>query len=74
LQTVRLANTHGGDVNEQQSGDDVDGRSRERRQQDRLLESEARRESWLTRLLRHRWLANGRPNPRGTPDDSHKEG
>jgi hypothetical protein len=61
-------------VNEQQSEDEVDGRSRERLQQDRLLEREARRESWLTRLLRHRWLANGRPNPRGTPSDPHNEG
>jgi hypothetical protein len=39
------------------------GRSGEREQQDALLEREARRESWLTRLKRHRWFAKGRPPP-----------
>jgi hypothetical protein len=40
-----------------------EGRSRERVQQDRLLEREARRESWLARLWRNRRLAKGRPTP-----------
>lgn len=40
-----------------------DGRSRERVRQDRLLEREARRESWLARLWRNRRLAKGRPTP-----------
>jgi hypothetical protein len=75
LQAVQAAErAHGGDVNEQQSSDDNDGRSRERRQQDRLLEREARREPWLTRLLRHRWLAKGRPNPGAARDESGREG
>jgi hypothetical protein len=39
------------------------GRSSEREQQDALLEREARRESWVARLMRHRWLAKGRPHP-----------
>jgi hypothetical protein len=37
------------------------GRSRERVQQDAMLEREARRESWITRLKRYRWFAKGRP-------------
>lgn len=64
--------THEGDMNDEQSQEEVDGRSRERRQQDGMLEREARREPWLTRLWRHRWLAKGRPNPGGEPDDSQK--
>jgi len=50
-----------------------EGRSRERVQQDRLLEREARRESWLTRLWRNRWLAKGRPTPRNRGADSGNE-
>jgi hypothetical protein len=45
------------------------GRSRERVQQDALLEREARRESWLTRLMRSRWFAKGRPEPGNTRGD-----
>jgi hypothetical protein len=41
-----------------------EGRSRERVQQDQLLEREARRESWVARLWRNRRLAKGRPAPR----------
>lgn len=59
-------------MSEQPSNEDIDGRSRERRQQDRMLEREARRESWLTRLLRHRWLANARPNPREIRDGNER--
>jgi hypothetical protein len=44
------------------------GRSPERIQQDRLLDREARRESWLTRLLRQRWLEKGRPKPGNSGD------
>ena len=46
------------------------GRSRERADQDQLLDREARRESWLTRLRRHRWFNKGRPEPgnRGNRD------
>jgi hypothetical protein len=69
----RQHRAHGGEVSEQQSEEDNDGRSRERRQQDRMLEREARREPWLTRLLRHRWLAKGRPNPGGARDESGSE-
>jgi hypothetical protein len=39
------------------------GRSDERADQDRLLDREARRESWLTRLRRHRSQDKGRPDP-----------
>jgi hypothetical protein len=39
------------------------GRSPEREQQDALLEREARRESWVARLRRHRWFAKGRAHP-----------
>ena len=39
------------------------GRSIERSTQDRVLDSAAREESWLTRLRRHRWFAKGRPEP-----------
>jgi hypothetical protein len=39
------------------------GRSPERAQQDTMLEREARREPWLTRIWRHRWFAKGRPEP-----------
>jgi hypothetical protein len=42
------------------------GRSAERVKQDELLEREARRESWLTRLMRSRWFAKGRPEPGNT--------
>jgi hypothetical protein len=44
------------------------GRSPDRIQQDRLLNREARRESWLTRLLRQRWLEKGRPKPGNSRD------
>lgn len=44
------------------------GRSPERIKQDRLLDREAHRESWLTRLLRQRWLSKGRPNPGNSGD------
>jgi hypothetical protein len=44
------------------------GRSPERIEQDRLLDREARRESWLTRLLRQRWLEKGRPKPGNSSD------
>jgi hypothetical protein len=40
-----------------------DGRSRERANQDHLLEREARRESWLARLWRQRRGEKGRPHP-----------
>lgn len=50
-------------------GDDP-GRSRERAEQDRLLDRESRRESWLARLWRHRFQTKGRPHPaRGAGDD-----
>jgi hypothetical protein len=49
------------------------GRSREREQQDAMLEREARRESWVTRLRRHRWFAKGRAYP-GNPGGSGREG
>ena len=39
------------------------GRSRERRDQDRLLDRTAAEEPWLTRLWRHRFWAKGRPDP-----------
>jgi hypothetical protein len=39
------------------------GRSREREVQDRLLDREARRESWLARLWRQRRGEKGRPRP-----------
>jgi hypothetical protein len=42
------------------------GRSPERIEQDRMLDREAHRESWLTRLLRQRWLEKGRPKPGNT--------
>jgi hypothetical protein len=46
------------------------GRSRERADQDRLLDKEAKRESWLTRLWRHRILNKGRPHPaKGAGDE-----
>ncbi len=45
------------------------GRSRERAQQDAMLEREARRESWLTRLKRYRWFAKGRPEPGNSGGD-----
>jgi len=45
-----------------------DGRSQEREEQDRLLDREARRESWLTRLWRHRSSRKGRPDP-GSPSN-----
>jgi hypothetical protein len=44
------------------------GRSRERERQDGLLDREARRETWLARLLRQRRAEKGRPAPR--VDDS----
>ena len=44
------------------------GRSDEREDQDRLLDREARRESWLTRLRRHRSQAKGRPDPGNRAD------
>jgi hypothetical protein len=50
-----------------------EGRSRERVQQDRLLEREARRESWLARLWRNRRLAKGRPTPRNRGAEPEKE-
>jgi hypothetical protein len=50
-----------------------EGRSRERVQQDRLLEREARRESWLARLWRNRQLAKGRPTPRNRGPEPGKE-
>lgn len=46
------------------------GRSRERTEQDSLLDREAHRESWLTRLWRHRVSTKGRPYPaKGAGDD-----
>jgi hypothetical protein len=52
-------------------GDDDPGRSSERAEQDRLLEREAHRESWLARLWRHRIHAKGRPHPaKGAGDDA----
>jgi hypothetical protein len=49
------------------------GRSRERVQQDAMLEREARRESWVRRLMRSRWFAKGRPEPGNTRgDDSER--
>jgi hypothetical protein len=50
-----------------------EGRSRERVQQDRLLEREARRESWLVRLWRNRRLAKGRPTPGNRPAEPRNE-
>ena len=47
-----------------------DGRSPERAQQDAMLEREARREPWLTRLKRHRWFAKGRPKPGNSGGDA----
>jgi hypothetical protein len=49
-----------------------EGRSRERVQQDRLLEREARSESWLARLWRSR-LAKGRPTPRNRSSEPGEE-
>jgi hypothetical protein len=49
-----------------------EGRSRERVQQDRLLEREARRESWLSRLWRNRRLSKGRPTPHNGPAEPGK--
>ena len=46
------------------------GRSRERAQQDAMLEREARRESWVTRLMRHRWFAKGRAHPGNSGGDA----
>jgi hypothetical protein len=45
------------------------GRSRERADQDRLLDREAHRESWLTRLRRYRLFAKGRPEPSNERED-----
>ena len=47
------------------------GRSKERSEQDRMLDRAARKESWLTQLLRHRWWDRGRPN-RGDSGDSDR--
>lgn len=39
------------------------GRSRERIDQDRMLDRTADEESWLVRLWRERWWTKGRPEP-----------
>jgi hypothetical protein len=46
------------------------GRTRERARQDAMLEREARRESWLSRLRRYRWFAKGRPEPGNSGADA----
>jgi hypothetical protein len=48
------------------------GRSRERRDQDRLLDRTADEESWLARLWRHHFGTKGRPDPGNRRDGKRR--
>lgn len=41
---------------------------------ERVVEREARRESWVTKILRHARLATGRPPPHGDPHERGSKG